>query len=157
MTKLSLTTNTSGQKEALINGRRYEVKKDSYGCEYVVVDGKRINLKESLFQDLIDKTSKNLEEAKENASSWGERFDYFLSMVKANRRERISFTREYGNTLEEMNPEQQEQYKLLCAKGSEYSIFKNTALGWQLSYTNQVISFAGSKMNLLNQASIFGC
>ena len=157
MTYLNYTTNSSGKKEALINGQRYEVQKDSYGSEYVLVDGKRINLKEPLFQNLIDKANKNLEEAKENASTWGDRFDYFLSMVKKNRRERISFTREYGNTLEEMNPEQQEQYKLLCTKGSEYSIYKNTALGRQLSYTNQVISLAGTKQDLLNQASIFGC
>lgn len=156
----NVTTNAYGQKETVINGRKYAVQTDRYGEEFVVIDGKRVNLKDPIFtnpiEERIAKSTEELNEAKEKASLWGKIFDFNLEQVRINRRERISFTREYGNDISQMDLEQQEQYKALLAEGGEYRTDKNIALGRQLSYTNEVISLACSKRNLLNQASIFG-
>ncbi len=160
MSTFNLTTNANGQKETYINGKKYSVQTDRFGDEFVVIDGKRVNLKASLFENLysekIDKATQELNKAKENAFKWGEIFDMNLEGVRKNRKERIAFKREYGNNINSLNPEEQEQYKALLAEGSEYSTNKNTALGRQLSYTNLVISLAGNKRQILNQASVFG-
>ncbi len=160
MTAFNVTTSPNGQKETVINGKRYNVQTDRYGEEYVVVDGRRVNLKDPIFNNTyeqrIDKVTEQLNEAKEKASMWGKIFDFNLQGVRDNRKERISFKREYGNDIDAMNAEQQEEYKAILEEGSEFSSSKNYALGRQLSYTHTVISLAGSKSNLLNQASIFG-
>lgn len=103
----------------------------------------------------LDKATEQLNEAKENAGFWAKVFDFNLAGVKSNRKERMSFVRENGKDMAAMSVEQQEEYKALLAKGSDYSSAKNYALGRQLSYTNEVISLAGSKQNLLNQVSLF--
>ena len=156
----NVSTTPSGQKETVINGKRYAVQTDRFGEEFVVIDGKRVNLKEPLFnnyfQERLDKATEELNDAKEKASMWGKIFDFNLQGVRDNRKERIAFTKEYGTDINSMDTEQQEQYKAILEEGGEYSTSKNIALGRQLSYTNQVVSLACSKKNLLNQASIFG-
>ncbi len=156
---LHVSTNASGQKETVINGKKYTVQTDRFGEEFVVVDGKRVNIKEPIFnnyfENKIDKVTEQLNEAKDKASAWCKIFEFNLQGVRDNRKEKISFKREYGNDIDAMNAEQQEEYRALLEKGSEYSSGKNYALGRQLSYTHMVISLAGSKGNLLNQASIW--
>ena len=159
MSAFNVSTNPYGQKETVIDGKKYAVQTDRFGEEYVVIDGKRINLKESIFnnsEERLDKVTAQLNEAKEKAFFWGKVFDMNLGGVKSNRRERISFTREYGNDIDSMESEQQEQYRELLARGGEYRSGKNYALARQLSYTNQVISLACDKRDLLNRASLFG-
>lgn len=156
----TVTTNPYGQKETVINGKKYTVKTDRHGEEYVVIDGKRVNLKEPLFdnyfQERLDKASEELNEAKENVSASCDLFDYFLNMVRSNRKEKIAFKREYGSDIDAMNAEQQEKYKTLLEMGGEYTSGKNRALANVLSYTNQTVSLACNKRDLLNQASLFG-
>lgn len=103
----------------------------------------------------LDKVTEQLNKAKENASFWGQVFDFNIAGVRANRKERMSFVKEYGKDLSSMSAEHQEEYKALLAQGSDYSSAKNTALGRQLSYTHQVIDIAGQKHDLLNQVSLF--
>ena len=163
-------TNNLNQR-AYYDGREVTVKTyDKFtGKCTIVIDGETkivdwndlfgINDKKQEFADYytekLDKVTEQLNKAKENASFWGQVFDFNLAGVKSNRKDRMSFVREYGKDLSAMSAEQQEEYKALLAKGSDYSSAKNTALGRQLSYTNEVISIAGQKQNLLNQVSLF--
>ncbi len=154
----NVTTNPYNN-EAVIDGKKYKIQSDRYG-EFVIIDGKRVDLSKALFDNYFDerieKASDELNEAKEKASMWGKIFDFNLQGVRDTRKERIAFTREYGSDLSSMEEEQREQYKAILAKGSEFSSSKNIALSRQLSYTHQVINLAGNKMDLINQASIFG-
>ena len=148
---------TQEQKEITLNGKKYNLQTDRYGKQFVLIDGKRVDVKKPIFDssELIQKKTEQLNEAKEKASFWANLFDINLENVRKNRRERLAFTKEYGNYISAMSEEHQAEYKALLAEGSEYSSNKNIALGRQLSYTNDVISLACSKRNLINQASIF--
>ena len=148
---------TQEQKEITLNGKKYNLQTDRYGKQFVLIDGKRVDVKKPIFDssELIQKTTEQLNEAKEKASFWANLFDINLENVRKNRRQRLAFTKEYGNDISAMSEEHQAEYKALMAEGSEYSSNKNIALGRQLSYTNDVISSACSKINLINQASIF--
>lgn len=165
------TVNYQLNQRAYYNGQEVTLKsydKLSGKCTIVidgelkVVDWNDIfginNKKEELSKDYSTKLAKATERLnylKEQASLWGNIFDFNLGGVRQNRGERISFVREYGNDLNNMNAEQQEQYKALLNQGSEYSGNKNYALGMQLSYTHQVVSAANAKRDILNQISIF--
>ena len=54
MTAFNVTTSPNGQKETVINGKRYNVQTDRYGEEYVVVDGRRVNLKDPIFNNTYE-------------------------------------------------------------------------------------------------------
>lgn len=160
MSFVNVTTNPSGQKEAIINGKKYAVQNNRFGEEVVIIDGKQVKLNAPLFENpyelQIDKVTEQLNNAKEKASMWCKIFDLNLEGVRSNRRERISFVCEYGNDINQMNEEQQSEYKQLLSEKSDYTTAKNRALAEQLSYTHQVVSLACSKHKLLNQSSIFG-
>ena len=109
----NVSTTLSGQRETVINGKKYTVQIDRFGEEFVVIDGKRVNLNEPLFdnyyQERIEKSTEELNDAKEKAAMWGKIFDFNLQGVRDNRKERIAFTREYGTDINSMEVEQQEQ------------------------------------------------
>ena len=49
-----VSTTLSGQKETVINGKKYTVQTDRFGEEFVMIDGKRVNLKTPLFDNYFD-------------------------------------------------------------------------------------------------------
>ena len=75
MSAFNVSTNPYGQKETVIDGKKYAVQTDRFGEEYVVIDGKRINLKEPIFnnsEERLDKVTAQLNEAKKLL--FGEKF-----------------------------------------------------------------------------------
>lgn len=51
----NVTTTLSGQKQTVINGRTYNVQEEN-GKQYVVIDGKRVNLSDPIFNYTSDLT-----------------------------------------------------------------------------------------------------
>lgn len=165
------TVNYQLNQRAYYNGQEVTLKSydKTTGKCVIVIDGETKivdwndifginNKKEEIAQNntsRLNKISEQMQKAQEKARYWGAVFDFNLGGVRQNRSERLSFQRQFGKDIKNMDSQQQEQYKQILNQGYEYSSEKNYALGMQLSYSHQVASIATQKQNLLNEISIF--
>lgn len=99
----NVTTTLSGQKQTVINGRTYNVHEEN-GKQYVVIDGKRVNLSDPIFNYTSDLTK------------WPEKFMADCDEQLKNYKQKLDFLREEASWLKVQMEKAKETYNGFLAK-----------------------------------------
>jgi len=148
----TVTTTLSGREETLINGRKYPVFSDNNGKKYVVIDGKRVNIKDPLFKAKADnaynweKLDESFEEQKSSHKSWKE---HWLSQQgKAGEI--------YESAISAYKNAKKQYEEILSSAGCEFKELQGSAKQEAEEYHSAMTSASAQKRRAISDSIFYG-